>query len=121
MLEDGDTVLNLVGAVLILAVVTGLVVVGLNFSGSTGEGAPDTDWTIERVNDTHVRVTHAGGESVRTDELRVTADSVRRAANWTDPVSDGESAVISASDGSLVRVVWNGGRGDRSVMARKRV
>jgi len=121
MLEDGDTVLNLVGAALVLAVVAGLVVVGLNFSGSTGEQAPDADWTIERVNDTYVRVTHDGGEPVRTEELRLTADSVRRAANWTDPVSEGESAVIPASDGSLVRVVWNGGRGDRSVMAQERV
>jgi FlaG/FlaF family flagellin (archaellin) len=121
MLEDGDTVLNLVGAVLILAVVAGLVVVGLNFSGSAGEQPPEADWTIERINDTHVRVTHASGDPVRTDELRVTADSVRRAANWTDPVSDGESAVIPASDGSLIRIVWNGGRGDRSIMAQERV
>lgn len=121
MLDDGDTVLNLVGVVLVLAVVVGLVVVGLNFSGSAGEQPPDTEWTIERINDTHASVTHAGGEPVRTDEVRVTADSVRRAANWSDPVAEGESVVIPASEGSLVRVVWVGGRGDRSIMARERV
>jgi len=96
-------------------------VVGLNFSGSTGEGAPEADWAVERVNDTHVRVTHAGGEPVRPDELRVTADSVRRATSWTDPISEGDSTVVDATDGTLIRVVWNGGRGDRSIMAQERV
>jgi len=119
---DGDTMLNAVGAALVLAVVAGVVVVALNFAGgTTGSGAPDTDWTIERVNDTAVSVTHDGGEPVRTDEVRVTVDSVSRATDWSDPVTEGDSTVVQATDGSLVRIVWNGGRGDRKIMGSERV
>ena len=119
---DGDTMLNVVGAVLVLALVAGVAVVALNFAGGGSEtGAPDTDWTVERINDTAVQVTHAGGEPVRVDEIRVTVDSVSRATDWGDPVAEGDNTLVQASDGSLVRVVWNGGRGDREIMDSERV
>ncbi|WP_436923416.1 type IV pilin N-terminal domain-containing protein [Halosimplex amylolyticum] len=119
---DGDTALNAVGVVLVLAIVAGFVVVGLNFAGgASGSDAPDADWTVERINDTAVRVTHAGGEPVRTDEIRVTVDSVSRSTDWTDPVTENESTVVQANDGSLVRIVWNGGRGDRERMHSERL
>jgi len=119
---DGDTMLNAVGAALVLALVVGVAVVALNFAGgASGGDAPDVDWTVERVNDTAVRVTHGGGEPVRTDEVRVTVDSVSRATDWSDPVAEGDSTLVKASDGSRVRVVWNGGRGDREIMDSERV
>lgn len=122
MLEDGDTLLTLVGAALVLALLAGFVVVGLNFAGGSTPGdAPAVDWTVERVNDTAVRVTHAGGDPVRTDELRVTVDSVSRDTDWPDPVTESDSTVVAASDGSLVRIVWNGGRGDREIVYSERV
>lgn len=120
MLDDGDTVLNLMGVGLVLAVLVGLAVVGLNFSAASGEDVPDAEWTIERVNASVVEITHADGDPVRTDDLRVTVDSVSRDTSWTDPVTEGESTTVPASDSSLVRVVWNGGRGDREIMASQR-
>lgn len=121
MLEDGNRILDLVGLALVLGVVVAVGVVALNFAPPEGDGAPDADWTVERVNDSAVRITHAGGEPVRTDEIRVTVDSLERDADWTDPVTADESTTVPANEGSLVRVVWNGGRGDREVMARERV
>lgn len=119
-MADGDRTLHLVGAALVVAVVAGLVVVGLNFAGSSGAPAPDADWTVERVNASHVRVTHAGGEAVPADELRVTVDSLRRATDWPDPVTESDSVAVPAAEGTLVRVVYLGGRGDRVVLASER-
>lgn len=121
MLEDGDTVLNLVGAALVVGLLVAGGVVALNFDPPATEEPPAANWTIERVDDTHVRVTHAGGDPVPTDELRVTVDSIRRSTDWSDPVTVGESTVIDASTGTNVRVVWQGGRANRVVMASDRV
>lgn len=119
---DGDTMLNLVGAAIVVAVVGGLVVVGLNIAGgSGGVDAPDVNWTVERVDDTAVRITHAGGEPVRTDDLTVRVESYRRATDWSDPVSESESTVVQASEGSTVRIVWSPGRGDDVIMHSERV
>lgn len=121
MLDDADTALHLVGAALVLAIVAGLVVVGLSIANPSDDQGPDAEWTVERVDDSTVRVTHAGGGAVRTEQLRVTVDGVRRSTNWSDPVTEGDSARVPASEGSVVRVVWDGGRGERTVMERERL
>ncbi|MFB6138850.1 MAG: type IV pilin [Halosimplex sp.] len=119
---DGDTALNLVGAAIVAAVVVGVVVVGLNIAGGASDvDAPDVNWTVERINDTAVRVTHAGGDPVRTDELAVRVESYRRKTDWTDPVTEGESTVVQASEGSTVRIVWSPGRGEDVIMYSERL
>lgn len=123
MLEDGETILNLVGAVLVVGLLAAGGVVALNFDAPDGDDtAPDADWSVERVNDTYVRLTHAGGEPVRTEDLRVTVDSVeRQGTTWENPVGPDDSTLVAASEGTRVRVVWLGGRGNRVVMDSWRV
>jgi hypothetical protein len=121
MLDDADDWLDVFGVGLALLIVVGLVVVGLSFAGSGSDNTPQAEWDIERVNGTHVQVTHAGGEPVRRENLLVTVNSLRRATNWSDPVARGASENVSAGPDALVRVVWAGGRGDRTVMARERL
>lgn len=121
MLEDGDTILTLVGAALVVGLVVAGGVVALNFDPPADEDPPAANWTVERVNSSHVRVTHAGGDPVSTDELRVTADGLQRSTDWSDPVTPGESTVVDAVPGTNVRVVWQGGRANRVVMASERV
>jgi len=119
---EGETMLNLVGAAIVVAVVGGLVVVGLNIAGGGGNtAAPEVNWTVERVDDTAVRITHAGGEPVRTDDLTVRVESYRRATDWSDPVTESDSTVVQASEGSLLRIVWSPGRGDDVIMHSERV
>lgn len=114
---DGDTMLNVVGAAIVVAVVGGVVVVGLNIAGgSSGETAPDVNWTVEQVNDTAVRITHAGGEPVRTENTEVRVESYRRATDWRDPITESESTVVQASEGATVRIIWNPARGDEVIM-----
>lgn len=121
MLDDGDTILRLVGVALVLGIVFAGGVVALNFDPPEREGAPDANWTIERINDTHVAVTHAGGEPVRTENLHVTVDGLERKTNFTDPVTPDQRAVVPASEGSVVRVSWEGARTERESMAGERV
>jgi FlaG/FlaF family flagellin (archaellin) len=121
MLEDGDSVLNLIGVVLVVALVVAVGVLAINFDPPADDPAPSANWTVERVNATHVEVTHDGGDPIPTDELRVTVDSVRRSTDWPDPVVPGASAVVDASESARVRVVWVGGRGNRAVLESWRV
>jgi hypothetical protein len=119
MLDDGERILDLVGVLLVLALVAGVGVIALNFDPPASD-APDANWTVQRINDTHVEITHDGGDPIPPEEIRVTADSLERDTDWPDPVVPGASTTVIASEGSLVRVVWNGGRGDRVIMAQKR-
>jgi FlaG/FlaF family flagellin (archaellin) len=121
MLDDGDTILRLAGVALLLGVVFAGGVVALNFDPPEQERVPDADWTIERVNDTHVRVTHAGGDPIRTENLHVTVDGLERATDFTNPVAPEDSTVVAASDSSLVRVAWEGSQTQREIMASERV
>lgn len=121
MLEDGDAVLNLVGVVLVVGLLAAGGVVALNFTPQDDEEAPDADWSFERVNDSTIRVTHAGGDPVREEPLRVTVDGVGRSTTWDDPVVPNDSALVQAPEGTMVRVVWQGGRANRAVMATERV
>jgi hypothetical protein len=70
------------------------------------EGAPEANWTVERVNDTHVAVTHAGGQPIRTGNLHVTVDGLERDTNFTDPVTLDQRTGVAACEGSVVRAYW---------------
>lgn len=120
MLDDGDTVLNLVGLGLVVAVVIGLGVVALNFSPAEDD-APSANWTAERINDTHVRISHAGGDAVPNSELVVTVDGTPRTTTWngTDgAVTRGDSTVVQAHRNQVVGVSWEAGHTERRTLER---
>ncbi|MEF8885502.1 MAG: hypothetical protein V5A44_10325 [Haloarculaceae archaeon] len=121
MLDDGDRILNLVGVVLVLALVAAVGVLAVNFDPPEDDPAPGGNWTLERVNDTHVEITRDSGEPIPADELQMAVDGVQRNPDWTDPVVPGSSVVVDASEGTLVRIVWVGGRGNRATLRQWRV
>jgi hypothetical protein len=121
MLEDGDRILKLVGVALVLAVVIALGVIAVNFDRPADEPEPDGNWSVERVDNSRVEVTRTDGEPVTPGEVVVTVDGVRRNAEWTDPIVPGSSVTVDASEGSLVRVVWAGGRGERERLHEQRL
>lgn len=114
--DDGDALLNIVGAVLVVAVVGGIVFVGLLVAGGGPDGGrspPAAEWTLERINDTHVRIVHAGGDPVRVGDLVVTADGRERHPSWSaGTLTEGEAGVFRATRArALVRLYWTGDRG----------
>lgn len=124
MSEDGDRVLNLVGGLLVVAVIGSLallVLVGMDAPASPA--GPETDWTLERINDTHVRIVHAGGDPVDASELKATVDGRARPVSWSGRITEGDAGVVRARSGAqrLVRLYWVGGRADRELLERWRL
>jgi len=120
-LDDGDQILNLIGVVLVVAVVVAVAVLALNFNPPEDDPAPGGNWSVERVNDSHIQISRTDGEPVPADELQLAIDGVQRNVDWTDPVVPGASVTIAANDGVRVRVVWVGGRGNRATLESWRV
>jgi len=120
-LDDGDQVLNLIGVVLVVAVVLAVGVLAINFDPPEDDPAPGGNWSVERVNDSHIQITRTDGEPIPADQLQLAIDGVQRNVDWTDPVVPGASVTVPANDGVRVRVVWIGGRGNRATLDSWRV
>lgn len=107
---DGETILTLIGVALVLTIVGSLLLIGVLVTGGGPDETtvPDTDWTLERVNDTHVRLVHMGGDPVDTRHLLVTADGRERHPSWTtSTLTEGESGTLRARPvRDVVRLYW---------------
>jgi hypothetical protein len=113
---SGDRLLNLFGVVLALFLVVGVVgVVLAGLGGQTEDpaAAPEVDWSMERLNDSHVQLTHTGGPTVPASDLVVTVDGVRRRVSWAGLVTEGDSGAVRADRGMLVQLYWTTDRGER--------
>lgn len=118
---DGDRMLDLFGVVLVLAIVGGLVLLGLGATSIQGEStsAPESDWTLTRINESHVRVSHAGGEPVPTEHLSVAVDGQHRRVQWSATLlTDGEYGVVRAGENGSVTLLWQRSEGERRILDR---
>jgi hypothetical protein len=116
MIDDGDRLLNLFGvaiALFIVVGVVGVVVAGLGGPSTDAADAPDSNWSLERLNDSHVQLSHRGGDPVPAEDLVVTADGVRRRVSWSGVVTAGESGVVRADRGVVVQLYWTTATGER--------
>jgi hypothetical protein len=120
-LDDGDQVLTLVGVVLVVALVAAVGVLALNFDPPEDDPKPGGNWSIDRVNDTHVEITRTDGEPIPASQMQLAIDGVRRNVDWTDPVVPGASITITANEGVRIRVIWAGERGNRGTLEMQRV
>lgn len=119
MTEDDDRLLTLIGIGLVLFVVIGLVIGVLAAVNAPSQRAPDppeTDWTIERVNASYVRITHDGGEPVSAEKLIVVVGGIERSPSWSGELTDGDAGVFEATSGEQVALYWDGGRADRVLL-----
>ena len=118
---DEDRLLDLFGVVLALAIVGALALLGLGFAsvGEESTAPPETDWTLTRVNDSYVRISHAGGEPVRAEALTAAVDGQPRRVAWSaTTLVDGEGGVVRAGEGTRVTLVWERSESDRRVLER---
>jgi hypothetical protein len=93
-------------AVVILVVGVALLLAGPLSVLYEDPGPPETEWTTQRVNDTHVQVVHVDGESVDADRLVLTVDGTQRSPDWPETVSSGTVVIVEASPGSTVAISW---------------
>lgn len=124
MFDDGDDILDTVGLVLAFLIVAGvgISILAAQTAPSRADDAPAAEFRFQQINDTHVRVAHAGGEPISADDVVVTVDGVQRQVTWdSDTLRKGDDVVVEASSGSLVRVFWDAGEGNRERLARFRI
>ena len=113
---SGERLLDLIGLLIVFGFVFGIGTL-LFFSGGTGPAdprpsAPDANWTVERVNDTHVQLGHVGGDAVQSDALALTVDGEERPVPWSGEVSSGDVALVRVPGGATLELRWTGGSGD---------
>jgi hypothetical protein len=74
---------------------------------------------LERVNESHVRVWHEGGEPVRAEYLSVAVDGRHRRVHWSATVLiEGEYGTVRAAERSRVTLLWQRSEGERRVLER---
>jgi hypothetical protein len=111
---DGDRLLDYAGVLIGVTLVLMVAVLAVAFVDAPDRrptDVPNAEWSLERANDTHVRLTHAGGEPVPADRLVVTVDGYTRRATWSETVVPGESAFVRANADLTVRLLlatWRG-------------
>lgn len=115
-MTDAERLLDLGGLVIGLTILLMVGVLAIAFVEAPSGGAtggPPTEWTAERVNDTHVRITHAGGEPVAADRLVVGVGGYDRRVTWNGTVSEGDSGVVRAGPDRVVQLYWITEQGER--------
>ena len=118
---DGDRLLDLFGVAPVLAILGAFALIGIGVTSAPQESTttPETEWTLTRVNESRVRVSHAGGEPVRIEHLSVAVDGQPRRVRWTaTTLVDGEYGVVRASEGIRVTLVWERSEADRTILER---
>ncbi|MFB6227264.1 MAG: type IV pilin [Halobacteriales archaeon] len=120
----GDRVLTLVGVGLVVAIVVALGFIAVGFTvGSSEDQMPDADLSLERVNKTHAKIVHKGGEPIKTENLVLTVDSYEReqlTRGMSRLIVEGDEIVFDVRDDQSARLVYDLGRGDREIVARLR-
>lgn len=119
MADDGDRLLNIVGVLLAVGIIAavGILLLAASSAPAREPSPPTADWTLDRVNETHVRITHAGGEPVDADQLVVLVNRYERSATWEGRLTPGEGGVVQAGPSQSVRLYWDGGRADQQQLA----
>lgn len=120
MLDDEERILNLVGVTLALVLVVSVGLLALSsLSAQQPADVPDAEWSLSRVDDSHVRVAHAGGEPVAVANLTVAVDGRVRHPSWSDDtLTEGEYGVVRADANATVTLLLEREAAKRQVLAR---
>jgi FlaG/FlaF family flagellin (archaellin) len=118
--DDGPW-LALIALAIVLLIGYGAVAVGLSATSDAApaDDAPDASWDLSRVNESHVRLTHAGGEPVPASQLSLSVNGTTRYPNWDfKVVTDSDSGTFQADSGSSIVLVWQRKATDQVILAR---
>ena len=117
---DDDRLLDVVGVVVVAFIVLAvavLILAGVTAPSRQPAEPPEANWTIERVDEGHVNVTHAGGEPVDATKLVVSVAGVERTPGRSDVITEGESLQVPARSGQHVQLFWVESRDERRLLA----
>lgn len=117
MSDDGDRVLTVIGAAIVLFILAAVVALAIAAASDTATDAPDASWELDRVNGTHVRIVHAGGEPVDADRLVVSVDGYERTVTWDGEIAEGDGGILIAGTDTVVKLYWTRERRPRTLLA----
>jgi len=132
LLQDDDAVSPVIGVILMVAITVILAAVIASFVlglGDTTQQAPNAQFSWSQGgdgsaihsfgDDTNVTVRHTGGDTLDAANINITDGSTTKSASSGDlfnssEIRAGDTAKISASSGSTIRVIWNAPEGGSS-------
>jgi hypothetical protein len=121
--DDGPW-LALIAVVIVLLVAYGAVAIALSVSSGTNPAAdaPDAQWNLNRINETHVELVHAGGEQVPKSQISLSVNGTTRYPEWRGGniklIMTGDTGTLQASPGSSIVLVWQLSSTDHVVLDR---
>lgn len=117
-----DRKLDIAGVLLavLLLIAVGVAVFGAIEASSDAESRPSAEFEVERINDTHATLVHAGGDTLAGDELVVTINGRERVVEFPEQVVQGTEVVLQVRADRTLRVYWTGDRGPRERIASAR-
>ena len=119
--DDGDQLLNIIGVILLVFIILSVAVLILAAMSAQERSAeqPETDWDLQQITESYVRIIHAGGEPVQTGKLSVTVDGTPRHPQWTSiTLTEGAYGVVRVGDGVTVTLLWQHSESERDVLQR---
>ena len=117
--SEADRTMNVLSLALVAFIVLGVGIAVL--AGATADErdpeAPETSWTVDRVNETHLFVEMTGGEPVRSGNFVVSVDGLQRQVGLGEGyVTPGAGFVLSVERGQVVRLTWDPAPGARETL-----
>lgn len=119
--DDGDQLLNIIGVILLVFIILSVAVLILAAMSAQERSVeqPETDWGLQQINESYVRIIHAGGEPVQTGKLSVTVDGTPRQPRWTaTTLTEGEYGVVRVGEGTTLSLLWQHSESERDVLQR---
>lgn len=118
--DDGEQLVNIFGMILVSLVVLSLALLVFSTVSTQQEPeAPDAEWSLTQINDSYIRIEHAGGEPVSARNVTVTVNGRPVHPEWTAEVlTENDSAIVRVSQDNRVRLLWQRSESDSDVLKR---
>jgi hypothetical protein len=104
---------DVAGAVILLLLVASVaVIIVATPEVADTPDAPDSNWSIDRVNESYVTISHDGGAPIERRNLTVIVEEYPRPTRWSgedrDLVREGDSTTVQVSEDQDVALYWTG-------------
>lgn len=104
---------DIAGAVIVLLLVASVatIIVGAPEVANSPD-APPSNWSIDRVNESYVIITHEGGSPIQRENLTVIVEEYPRPTRWSGVddgiVREGDSTTVQVSKDQDMALYWTG-------------
>jgi hypothetical protein len=118
-MSEADRTMRLLSVAILAFIVLGVGIAAL--AASTADERepepPESDWTVDRLNETHVFVEMVGGEPIRSEDFVVSVDGLQRQVRLGEGyLYPGSGFAIAVERGQVIRLTWDPAPGQRATL-----